>query len=50
MKNKKVLFNAMVCCDVDIESMDQLKISFQEKKAKSALTEQPHAKHARETK
>jgi hypothetical protein len=34
-KNKKVLFNAMVCCDVDIESMDQLKISFQEKKAQT---------------
>ena len=34
-KNKKVLFNAMVCCDVDIESIDQLKISFQEKKAQT---------------
>ncbi len=34
-KNKKVLFNAMVCCDVDISSTDQLKISFQEKKAQT---------------
>ena len=32
-KNKKAVFNAMVCCDVDISSIDQLKISFKEKKA-----------------
>jgi len=35
-KNKKILFDAMVCCDTDIDSPEQIKISFEEQKAQTS--------------
>ena len=35
-KNKRVLFDAMVCCDTDIDSPEQIKISFEEQKAQTS--------------
>ena len=35
-KNKRVLFDAMVFCDMDINSPEQIKISFEERKAQTS--------------
>ena len=35
-KNKKVLFDAMVCCDIDVTSIEQIKIVFEEQKAQTS--------------
>ena len=35
-KNKKVLFDAMVCCDIDVDTPEQIKIIFEEQKAQTS--------------
>ncbi len=35
-KNKRLIFDAMVCCDVDIDSPEQIKISFENTKIKES--------------
>lgn len=35
-KNKRVLFDAMVCCDTDIDTPDQIKVSYEEKKIQAS--------------
>ncbi|MBQ8392206.1 MAG: DNA polymerase III subunit gamma/tau [Clostridia bacterium] len=35
-KNKRVLFDAMVCCEMDIDSPEQIKISFEDNKVQNS--------------
>ena len=35
-KNKKIIFDALVCCDIDIDSPEQIKISFENTKVEAS--------------